>query len=52
MTNAKANAASLSWYEASARQRIGALLDPGSFREFVGPEQRQTSPHLSIFDLP
>jgi malonate decarboxylase beta subunit len=52
MTTANANAASLSWYEASARQRIDALLDPASFREFIGPEQRETSPHLSIFDLP
>jgi malonate decarboxylase beta subunit len=52
MTTAKANAASLSWYEASARQRVDALLDPGSFHEFIGPEQREVSPHLSIFDLP
>ncbi|MFB9264047.1 biotin-independent malonate decarboxylase subunit beta [Bradyrhizobium erythrophlei] len=52
MTNTKANAAALSWYEASARQRIDALLDPGSFHEFIGPEQREKSPHLSIFDLP
>ena len=41
-----------SWYEASARQRIAALLDPGSFVEFVGPEQRERSPHLALFDLP
>jgi malonate decarboxylase beta subunit len=46
------NAGSLSWYEASARQRIDALLDIGSFHEFIGAEQRQTSPHLAIFDLP
>ena len=52
MTTARANTASLSWYEASARQRIDALLDRESFREFIGPEQRVTSPHLSIFDLP
>lgn len=52
MTTAKANAASLSWYEASARQRIDALLDRGSFHEFIGPEKREMSPHLSIFDLP
>ena len=45
-------AAGPSWYEASARNRIGGLLDPGSFREFIGPEQRETSPHLSLFDLP
>jgi len=44
--------AGLSWYEATARQRIGALVDSGSFLELIGPEQRETSPHLGIFDLP
>jgi malonate decarboxylase beta subunit len=43
---------SLSWYEASARQRVAALVDSGSFVEFIGPEQREMSPHLAIFDLP
>lgn len=42
----------MSWYEASARQRIAALVDPGSFAEFIGPAERKTSPHLAIFDLP
>ena len=42
----------LSWYEASARQRLDALLDPGSFREAVGPAERRMSPHLPLFDLP
>lgn len=41
-----------SWYEADARQRVAALLDPSSFVEFIGPEQREVSPHLAIFDLP
>ena len=41
-----------SWYEAGARERIAALVDTGSFGEFVGPECRETSPHLGIFDLP
>ncbi|ACL58083.1 biotin-independent malonate decarboxylase subunit beta [Methylobacterium nodulans] len=41
-----------SWYEASARTRIDGLLDAGSFREFIGPEQRRMSPHLPLFDLP
>ncbi len=41
-----------SWYEASARQRLRWLLDPHSFQEFIGPEQRQVSPHLWVFDLP
>jgi len=52
MTAATANSSSLSWYEASARQRIEALVDGGSFNEFIGPELREMSPHLSIFDLP
>jgi hypothetical protein len=41
-----------SWYEASARQRVRSLLDAGSFNEFIGPEQREVSPHLGLFDLP
>jgi malonate decarboxylase beta subunit len=41
-----------SWYEASARQRVQALLDAGSFWEFIGPEMREASPHLNVFDLP
>lgn len=39
------------WYEASARERIAGLLDPKSFVEFVGPEQRVMSPHLAQFGL-
>ena len=42
----------LSWYEASARQRVDALLDAGTFDEFVGPAERRMSPHLPLFDLP
>lgn len=42
----------LSWYEASARQRVLSMLDTGSFEEFIGPEQREHSPHLQVFDLP
>ena len=42
----------LSWYEASARQRVAALTDPGSFREVLGPTERRMSPHLPLFDLP
>ncbi|QHP67644.1 biotin-independent malonate decarboxylase subunit beta [Bradyrhizobium sp. LCT2] len=52
MTQVAANTISLSWYEASARQRIDALVDAGSFAEYIGPELREISPHLSIFDLP
>ena len=43
---------STSYYEASARTRIRLLLDAGSFVEFIGPEIREVSPHLQIFDLP
>lgn len=51
--NAVANIQSrLSWYESGARQRLAALTDPGSFVEFIGPEKREMSPHLPIFDLP
>jgi malonate decarboxylase beta subunit len=39
------------WYEASARERVAGLLDPNSFVEFLGPEQRAMSPHLAQFDL-
>src|SRR5580692_11498333 len=39
------------WYEASARERIAGLLDPTTFAEFLGPEQRVMSPHLARFDL-
>ena len=41
-----------SWYEASARKRVRLLLDDGSFLEFIGPEMREVSPHLQVFDLP
>jgi malonate decarboxylase beta subunit len=41
-----------SWYEQGARARVAALLDAASFEEFLGPEQRQVSPHLRHFDLP
>ena len=41
-----------SWLEASARERIALTLDPGSFTELLGPEQREMSPHLAAFDLP
>lgn len=43
---------SQSWYEASARNRVAALVDPGSFAEILGPECREISPHLTLFGLP
>ena len=45
-------AGATSWYEASARTRVRLLLDAGSFLEFIGPEVREVSPHLRVFDLP
>ena len=42
----------VSWYEATARKRVATLLDPGSFAEFIGPEERAMSPHLDLFGLP
>src|SRR5688572_29734187 len=41
-----------SFNEASARTRVELLLDTGSFVEFIGPDKREVSPHLKIFDLP
>lgn len=41
-----------SWYEATARERVAGLVDPGSLTEFIGPERREVSPHLARFDLP
>jgi malonate decarboxylase beta subunit len=40
------------WFDATARQRVTGLLDPGSFTEFLGPSERVQSPHLKMFDLP
>ncbi len=41
-----------SWFQATARQRIGGLLDPDSFTEYLPPADRVQSPHLPQFDLP
>jgi malonate decarboxylase beta subunit len=41
-----------SYLEASARQRIGDLLDAGTFEEFLPPAQRVVSPHLGQLDAP
>jgi malonate decarboxylase beta subunit len=40
------------WFQSTARQRIGYLLDDDSFVEFLGPTARVQSPHLHLFDLP
>ena len=41
-----------SYYEASARERLHALLDKDSFREFLPPTERVVSPHLVQLDTP
>ena len=41
-----------SYLEATARGRIEAVFDPGSFREFMPPASRVISPHLAQLDAP
>ncbi|MCW2286664.1 malonate decarboxylase beta subunit [Rhodoblastus acidophilus] len=41
-----------SYYEASARERLQNLLDPGSFQEFLPPSARAQSPHLLQLETP
>lgn len=41
-----------SYYEASARERLEALLDQDSFRELLPPTERLISPHLKQLDTP
>ena len=50
--NADDQRKAVSWYEASARERVRLLLDVHSFQEFIGPEKREISPHLRVFNLP
>lgn len=40
------------YYEARARERLCAVLDPGSFQEFLPPSERVMSPHLVELDTP
>ncbi|MDB5760140.1 MAG: biotin-independent malonate decarboxylase subunit beta [Burkholderia sp.] len=41
-----------SYLEATARARIDAVFDAGSFREFMPPASRVVSPHLAQLDAP
>ena len=41
---------SLSFVEATARQRAFGLVDKGSFTELLGPRDRMTSPHLPLLN--
>jgi malonate decarboxylase beta subunit len=42
----------ISYYEASARQRVAGLLDADSFREILPPTEKRISPHLGMFGAP
>ncbi len=42
----------ISFYEASARQRVAGILDPGSFHEILPPTEQRISPHLGMFGAP
>lgn len=44
-------AARISFAEATPRERLAALLDPGSFRELLDPFARATSPYLAAQQL-
>jgi len=41
-----------SYAEATARERLAAVLDAGSFTEFLPPSARVMSPHLAQLDVP
>ena len=41
-----------SYIEATARARVAAVLDAGSFTEILPPEKRVVSPHLHQLDAP
>lgn len=40
------------WFEATARARLGGLLDAGSFCEILPPAASEPSPHLAQLELP
>lgn len=41
-----------SYFEATARRRVAAVLDTGSFRELLPPDVSRPSPHLAVLDIP
>lgn len=41
-----------SYQEATARERLQQLFDPGSFEEFLPPYKRVISPHLGQLNAP
>ena len=42
----------VSYAECSARERLGHIVDPGSFHEWLPPAERVTSPHLAQLGVP
>lgn len=42
----------LRYFEATARSRVAAVLDAGSFHEFLPPEESEPSPHLAMLGIP
>lgn len=42
----------VSYAECTARERVAALLDPGSFHEWLPPAARVMSPHLAQLGVP
>lgn len=46
------SAVRLSYAECTARERLAALLDDGSFHEWLPPAARVTSPHLAQLGVP
>jgi malonate decarboxylase beta subunit len=52
MTALRPPAPRVSYREAPARRRLVTLLDPGSFRETLGPAERVRSPHLAALGMP
>ena len=42
----------ISFAECSARERVDALLDAGTFEEWLPPAERVTSPHLAQLGVP
>ena len=42
----------VSYVECSARERLAHIVDAGSFREWLPPSERLTSPHLALLGVP
>ncbi len=41
-----------SFLEASARERVQAVCDEGSFQEILKPSDRISSPHMALLEQP